>query len=80
MAKRAAAAVLAAFSLVGCEAITGGSYDVGYKDGYAVGYNTACEIRSTMVNGDWHHREYSRGYADGVTAGIIACNNDRRLR
>lgn len=25
--------------------------DEGYKDGYAVGYNTACEIRATMVHG-----------------------------
>lgn len=30
--------------------------------------------------GDWHHREYSRGYADGVTAGIIDCNNGRRFQ
>jgi hypothetical protein len=53
-------------------------YDVGYDDGYAVGYNTACEIRATLIAGDWDNRSYSRGYADGQSAGTIACNEDRR--
>jgi hypothetical protein len=46
--------------------------DVGYDDGYAVGYNTECEIRATMIDGDFKHSSYSyayqRGYADGAAA------------
>lgn len=53
------------------------AYDRGYGDGYAVGYNTACEIRATMVAGDWSDEDYSRGYADGQTDGTIACNSDK---
>jgi hypothetical protein len=63
--------------LGGC-ANSDGSYDSGYSDGYAVGYNTACEIRATLVEGDWGNADYSRGYADGQSAGTIACNSDRR--
>jgi len=54
------------------------AYDRGYNDGYAVGYNTTCEIRATLIAGDWDNRHYSRGYADGQTDGTIACNNERR--
>lgn len=53
-------------------------YDVGYSDGYAVGYNTACEIRATLIEGDWKDEDYSRGYAAGHTDGVIACNDDRK--
>ena len=52
-------------------------YGIGYRDGYAVGYNTACEIRATMIHGTWEEPEYSRGYSDGQTAGILVCNSDR---
>lgn len=52
-------------------------YDVGHSDGYAVGYNTACEIRATLIEGDFDNNDYSRGYAQGQTDGIIACNRDR---
>lgn len=54
------------------------AYDRGYDDGFAVGYNTACEIRATMIAGDWSNADYSRGYADGQTDGTVACNRDRR--
>lgn len=54
------------------------AYDRGYSDGFAVGYNTACEIRVTLIEGDWDNSSYSSGYADGQTTGTIACNNDRR--
>ena len=53
------------------------SYDSGYSDGYAVGYNTACQIRATLIEGDWDNAAYSRGYAEGQSEGTIACNNDR---
>jgi hypothetical protein len=29
------------------------AYDRGYSDGYATGYNTTCEIRATLISGDW---------------------------
>ena len=53
-------------------------YRRGYQDGYAVGFNTACQIRATIIKGDWNDQEYSRGYSDGTTAGIVACNNSRK--
>jgi hypothetical protein len=53
-------------------------YDVGYDDGYAVGYNTACRIRATLIEGDFDNTDYARGYAEGQSAGIVACNKDRQ--
>ena len=50
-------------------------YDAGYNDGYAVGYNTTCKIRATLIEGDWDDKNYSRGYADGNDAGSIDCLN-----
>lgn len=29
------------------------AHDRGFDDGYAAGYNTTCEIRATMIDGDW---------------------------
>ena len=54
------------------------AFDRGYSDGYAVGYNTACEIRATLIEGDWGNSGYSAGYAAGNTDGTIACSRDRR--
>jgi hypothetical protein len=59
--------------LGGCWESSEVSYERGYDDGYAVGYNTACKIRSTLIDGDWSNKHYSRGYSDGNTAGIAAC-------
>jgi hypothetical protein len=53
-------------------------YDAGHSDGFAVGYNTACQIRATMIDDDFDNSDYSKGYADGQTNGIIACNADRK--
>lgn len=53
-------------------------YDVGYDDGYAVGYNTACEIRTTLIEGDFDSADYARGYANGQADGIAGCNADRQ--
>ena len=33
-------------------------FDVGYSDGVAVGYNTACQIRATLVEGDFDNVDY----------------------
>lgn len=52
--------------------------DVGYDDGYAVGYNTACEIRATLVNGDFENKHYAAAYARGQSDGIVACQADRK--
>ena len=46
--------------------------------GYAVGYNTACEIRATFIEDDYGNESYSRGYADGQPNGIMACNADKK--
>lgn len=52
--------------------------DVGYDDGYAVGFNTTCKIRATLVEGDWKNKDYKRGYDSGYRAGAIACRNSKR--
>ena len=49
-------------------------FDVGY-DGYVAGYNTTCEIRATMVEGDWDNQSYSRGYQKGYETGSQDCKN-----
>lgn len=51
--------------------------DVGYSDGYAVGYNTECKIRATLIEGDFDNADYSRGYYAGLTDGAEACRRDR---
>jgi hypothetical protein len=50
-------------------------YDVGYDDGYAAGYNTTCEIRATLIEGDWEDKNYSAGYRAGYADGSVACRN-----
>ena len=59
-------------SLFGCESADS-RYDAGFNDGYAVGYNTTCEIRATLVEGDWDDDNYSAGYRDGYAEGAIDC-------
>jgi hypothetical protein len=49
-------------------------YGVGYDDGYATGYNTTCEIKATLIEGDWENESYSNGYNAGYRDGSIACN------
>ena len=51
--------------------------DVGYDDGYAVGYNTACQIRSTLIDGDFGNEHYARAYSKGMEGGIQDCNRAR---
>lgn len=49
------------------------SFDQGYGDGYAVGYNTTCRVRGTYLNADWDSPAYRDGYATGLRAGVRAC-------
>ena len=65
--------ILMAASLMACEEGNDTAYNRGYSDGYAVGYNTACKIRATLIAGDWSNAHYSRGYADGKNAGKKDC-------
>ncbi len=57
----------------GCGESTEVSYQRGRSDGYAVGYNTECKIRTTMIAGDWDNEHYLRGYYDGKIEGEMAC-------
>lgn len=57
------------------------AYDRGYSDGYATGYNTTCEIRATMISGDWDTDGYKPGYDGGYAAGTEQCKiDDPRFR
>ena len=69
---------LAAIMIVvqsGCDEVRDGRVDVGYNDGYAVGYNTECKIRATLIEGDFDSEHYSRGYNSGLYDGAKACRN-----
>ncbi|MDA9991175.1 hypothetical protein N9E48_10265 [Paracoccaceae bacterium] len=52
-------------------------FDAGYSDGYAVGYNTECKIRATLVEGDWEDPDYSGGYSKGLIAAADACKHSK---
>ena len=47
--------------------------DVGASDGYAVGYNTTCKIRATLVDGDFKNKDYAQAYEEGYEEGAAAC-------
>ena len=59
--------------VAGCGPSTEKRTDVGYDDGYAVGYNTECEIRATMIDGDFKSAAYSNAYRRGYEQGAAAC-------
>ena len=61
--------------LSGCIEDSDERFDVGYDDGYAVGYNTECKIRATLIEGDFDSEHYSRGYNSGLYDGAKACRN-----
>ena len=52
-------------------------YDTGFDDGHAVGYNTTCKIRATIVEGAWDDENYSRGYNDGLIVGADECRANK---
>ena len=64
--------VVAITSLTGFGA-TPKTFNQGYSDGYAVGYNTTCRARGTYLNGDWDSPPYRNGYRNGLRAGVRAC-------
>lgn len=66
-----------AFIISGCGESPDTRYDSGYSDGYAVGFNTTCEIRATLIDGDWDDEHYSSGYRDGYAAGALDCQRSR---
>ena len=53
--------------------------DVGYSDGYAVGYNTTCEIRATLVEGNWDNQDYMEAYNDGYADGAADCRRSKQM-
>ena len=63
--------------LVGCGESADRAYDRGYDDGYASGYNTACQLRSTLIAGDFDNKNYARGFSSGNQQGIIDCNRSK---
>ena len=69
--------MVVSFSIISC-ADPKELYDAGYGDGFAVGYNTTCEIRTTLVEGHWENKDYARGYRIGNEAGSLACIRDKR--
>ena len=75
--RRVSAILFVGVALTACES-SEDAYDRGYQDGMALGYNTACEIRSTLVAAEWSNENYAEGFAEGQTDGIIACNEDKR--
>ena len=54
-------AVIMIVALSGCIEDSDERFDVGYDDGYALGYNTECKIRATLIEGDFGSKHYSRG-------------------
>ena len=70
--------LLSTLALVGCKGENADErLDAGYSDGYAVGYNTECKIRATLIEGDFDNADYSRGYYAGLAAGAAACRRDK---
>ncbi len=64
-------------ALTGCGPSADSRYDYGFNDGYATGYNTTCEIRATLIKGDWKDERYSTGYRDGYSEGASECKKSR---
>ena len=70
-----AIAILFSFFISSCgdSSYTTDWADVGYSDGYAVGYNTSCNIRATLVEGKWDNKKYMEAYNDGYADGERDC-------
>lgn len=65
-------------ALSGCNEDEDERLDVGYDGGYAAGFNTTCEIRTTLIEGDWDSEAYTRGYNAGYSDGSTACLAERQ--
>jgi hypothetical protein len=44
----------------------------GYQDGYASTFNTACNIRQSLIHAKWDNPKYAEGYARGSSAASAA--------
>ena len=53
--------------------------DVGYNDGYDVGYATSCNLGSPLIDGDFKNPSYAAAYVSGQTDGSMACKADMKL-
>ena len=73
MTMRVFVGALLVLAFAGCGPNADARYDAGYSDGYAAGYNTTCQIRSTLVEGDWDDKNYASGYRDGYASGAQDC-------
>ena len=62
---------------VGCaeEESDDARYGRGWSDGYAFGYNGACEITGILIEGDYDDNNYFGGYMDGYAEGVSDCEN-----
>jgi hypothetical protein len=60
--------------LVACGPNNNEMYDSGYSDGYAVGYNTTCQVRATLIS-DYDNDGYRSDYRDGYAEGASDCRN-----
>ena len=64
-------------TLIACEG-SDSTYDRGYGDGYARGYNSLCYPNaSNIIYGDFDNQNYSRGYNDGERDGRNDCRAER---
>ena len=71
------ALILSFMILSACGKSPSARYDAGYGDGYAEGYNTTLQSRSTMVEGAWDDENYKRGYDEGRAEGVRAALEKR---
>lgn len=62
----------------GCGPSDDARYDTGLSDGYAAGYNTTCQIRATLIEGDFDDEEYARGYTAGYASAAEDCRKERQ--
>lgn len=46
------------------------AFDRGYSDGYVVGYESICNPRSVLIDGDFDNANYRAGYNAGERSGI----------
>ena len=76
MGLRTVATFLVSVVLAGCGPSKQERWDAGYDDGFASGYNTTCEIRATMIEGDWKDADYSSGYREGYADGATECRQE----
>ena len=72
--KRLVLSIFFCVTIAGCESER--DADVGYDDGYAVGYNSTCKIRATLIEGDWDNKRYAEAYRGGYADGSAQCLAD----